>query len=139
MTAAEGIPEGFHSTKPGRVAPKARKRLNPGRPHGLFSSVRHKDFYLPERRGWGGAGGAEAKSLRPPASCSEGKGAVEPRQATSYYSRPSAQGFLSARTPEYRMVSDTVLRRRFVLNRCPPFSSRLARQGESCRCSDARW
>jgi len=31
---------------------------------------------------------------------SEGKGAVEPGQATSYYSRPSAQGFLSARTPE---------------------------------------
>src|SRR6266850_5186244 len=38
MTVAEGIPEGFHSTKPGRVAPKARERLSPGMPQGLFSS-----------------------------------------------------------------------------------------------------
>ena len=29
---AEGIPEGFHSTKPGRVAPKARERLSLGGP-----------------------------------------------------------------------------------------------------------
>jgi len=46
MTAAEGIPEGFHSTKPGRVAPKARERLSLGRPTTALTLFNPSDYLI---------------------------------------------------------------------------------------------